>query len=178
MMTLKNKYVLFITLLLGNLIFFFLVADLLNMQYEENDDIIMCLIANGNFTGIPDCHFVFQNALYGVFISSLYKLTNSIEWYSVVFVIIHILSMSVIVYNIVMKCSYKPVLIAVLLSIYSIWCVIIQSFQFTTTAGILCVAGCIMLLSNSTHALFLGYFAIFIASLIRFEVVVLVGLLF
>lgn len=177
-MTLKNKYVLFITLILGNIFFFFLSAYLLNMQYEENDDIIMCLIANGKFTGIPDCHLVFQNALYGVIISSLYKLTNSIEWYSIAFVIIHILSMSVIVYNIVLKCSYKPLLIAVLLSIYSIWCVIIQSFQFTTTAGILCIAGCIMLLSNSIPALCLGYFAIFIASLIRFEVVVLVGLLF
>ena len=178
MRILQNKYVLYVILFIGNIIFFLLCANMFNMHYEENDDIFMCLIANGNFTGSPDCHLVFQNALYGLIISSLYKLTSIVEWYTIVFVVIHILSITVIVYSVLQRFNSIPLLVVVLLSIYSIWCVTIQSFQFTTTAGLACVAGYILLLSKSQHILYVGYFAVFIASLIRFEVVVLVGLLF
>lgn len=172
----KNKYWLFLLILVGNIAFFGIVAYLLKIRFEENDDIMMCLIANGNYSGKPDCHLVFQNAIWGCLVSSLYRLTDSIEWYSVLFTIIHIMSLSIIAYCIIDRHKHsKPLLICYLTCIYTIWAVTIQSFQFTTTAGILCAAGCVLLLCDGNKPVWEGACAILISSLIRFQAAAFVG---
>lgn len=175
---LKNKYLLFILLLIGNMVFFILVAHLLHIRFEENDDIVMCLIANGNYSGTPDSHLVFQNALLGWFLSGLYRLTDAVEWYSILFTIFHVFSISIIAYYIIGRYRTNKLLLTFyLICIYSLWAVTIQSFQFTTTAGILCMAGCVMLTKEAKLPVLGGYFAILIASLVRIEAAALVGLL-
>ena len=72
-----------------------------NDQTEENDDILMCLIANGGYTGIPDCHLVFINALYGKILVLCYEIIPYIEWYTLSFCLLHIVSMTVIIYCII-----------------------------------------------------------------------------
>lgn len=175
---LKNKYLQFSLLLIANIVIFCIVAQLLQMRFEENDDIFMCLIANGNYSGTPDCHLVFQNALWGWLVSGLYRLTDAIEWYSVLFTIIHVVSMSIIAYYMIERYRTNKLLLTFnLICIYSLWIVIIQSFQFTTTAGILCAAGCVMLTKETKAPIFFGCFVILIASLVRIEAAALVGLL-
>ena len=165
-------------LLIGNIIFFIFIAYVLNIRFEENDDIFMCLIANGNYSGTPDSHLVFQNALWGWFVSSLYQLTDDVEWYSVLFTIIHVLSISIVAYYMIERYRTNKLLLTFnLICLYSLWIVIIQSFQFTTTAGILCAAGCIMLTKEAKTPFFWGCFSILIASLVRIEAAALVGLL-
>lgn len=155
---LKNKYLQFLLLLIGNMVLFCIVAQLLHMRFEENDDIFMCLIANGNYSGTPDCHLVFQNALWGWLVSGLYRLTDAIEWYSVVFTIIHVVSMSIIAYYLIARQKNIQLLMTFnLICIYTIWGVLIQSFQFTTTAGILCLAGCVLLTKDANAPVWGGY---------------------
>ena len=65
-------------ILIINICLFFFFSYFLPIRYEENDDVIMCMIANGIYGGIPDCHLVFMNAILGSLLSSLYKLTSTI----------------------------------------------------------------------------------------------------
>ena len=164
--------------LLFNTVFFAMMAWLLPMHYEENDDIVMCMIANGGLSGTPDGHLVFINALYGWIIAGLYRLTKIVEWYSLAFCILHILSMSVVIFIIIKDCKIRPLYkFLFVVFLYVFWIHIIIYFQFTTTAGLLCFSGCLALIQPSKKWRIIGVCAVFVASLIRFHVAGLVGLL-
>ena len=169
-----NKWI----VLLSNAVLFALMALLLPVHFEENDDVIMCMIANGVYSGTPDGHLVFINALYGWIIAGLYRLTKSVEWYTLSFCILHVLAMSGIACAILkdnnMKLFPKVLFLAFM---YVIWARIIIGFQFTTTAGLLCFSGCLALLQPSRKWRITGICAIFVASLIRFQAAALVGIL-
>jgi hypothetical protein len=98
----------FLFILTANIVFFTLFAYLLPIRYEENDDIVMLLFASGKYTGVPEAHLVFINYIYGFFVSFLYTITSKVEWYTLIFTIIHILSLTVIVWSIATK-SFKSI---------------------------------------------------------------------
>ena len=75
--------------LAANILFFALMAWLLPMGFEENDDVMMCMIANGAYSGTPDYHLVYINVLYGMVLAGLYSLTTAIEWYTLAFAVLH-----------------------------------------------------------------------------------------
>ena len=85
-------------MLAANVVFFALAAWLLPMGFEENDDVMMAMIANGTYSGAPDFHLVYINVLYGAVLAALYRLTTAVEWYTLSFVLLHIIAMSVLVY--------------------------------------------------------------------------------
>ncbi len=164
-------------LVLFNVLFFCLAAYLLPILFETNDDIDMCLTANGCQTGTPDCHLIYPNALYGCFIAWLYTLTTAVEWYTVVFAMFHVISVSIIVWHI-LKLKQPPFLkILLLLFVYVIWLNLIIAFQFTTTAALLAIAGCFACLQGKRSTVS-GILLIIMASLVRFQAAGLVGLLF
>ena len=170
----SNKWI----ILLFNAIAFVLMAWLLPIRFEENDDIVMCMIANGNYSGTPDGHLVFINALFGWMLAGLYNLNKMVEWYTLSFCLLHVLAMSGIV-TLVMRMSKPSWLKALyLLFLYVLWIRMVIAFQFTTTAGLLCFSGCLAMLSSNRKWNVLGVFSIFIASLIRFHAAALVGILF
>ena len=172
-----DKYTIWLILLI-NIIIFGLLNWGLPIRFEENDDVFMCLIANGGYTGVPDCHLVFINALYGKVLTWLYAIIPSIEWYTISFCVLHIISMTSIIYYIVSKEGENKIIIILWsLFVYVIWICIVLSLQFTTTAGIVVIAGCCLMYRNKIESNILGGILIVIASLIRFQVVGLVVLL-
>ena len=54
-----------------NVALFAIMAIVLPLGFEENDDVMMCMISNGTYTGTPDCHLVYINVLYGWMLSVL-----------------------------------------------------------------------------------------------------------
>lgn len=166
------------SILLFNAVFFTLLAWLLPVLFEENDDTLMCMIANGGFSGQPDGHLVFINAIYGWAIAGLYMLTDAVEWYTVAFCAFHVLAMTAIVRLLVtdgMEFAHKALFMVFM---YVLWVYTILSFQFTTTAGLLCFAGCLALLRPSAKWRVAGVLAILVAGMIRFELAGLVCILF
>ena len=154
------------------------MAVVLPLGFEENDDVMMCMIANGTYCGVPDYHLVFINVLYGLVLAGLYSLTNAIEWYTLSFAVLHVLSMSVLVYCVLTtpnRARWEKVLWLIIL--YVLWARIIVALQFTTTAGLICLAGCVLLLRPSGKARWSGVGLVIIAALIRFLAAGLVGLL-
>ena len=161
-----------------NILIFTALTFILPICFEENDDVVMAMIANGGYSGTPDGHLVYINVLYGAVLAALYSWTKAIEWYTLSFAILHILSMSVLAYGILTmpnRATWERILW--LLILYTLWAMIIAAFQFTTTAGLTCLAGCVLLLRPSPKARWTGVLFVVIASLIRITAAGLVGVL-
>lgn len=161
-----------------NIVFFAVLALALPLGFEENDDVMMAMIANGTYSGAPDFHLVYINVLYGWVLALLYSITTAVEWYTVAFAALHIASMSVLAYCILTmenRARWERVLWLVVL--YVLWVRIIVALQFTTTAGLVCLAGCALLLRESKKSRWSGVAMVVIAALIRFMAAGLVGLL-
>jgi len=150
----------------------------LPMGFEENDDVMMAMIANGCYSGSPDFHLVYINVLYGFVLTLLYGITTAVEWYTVAFAALHVLSMSVLAYCVLTmenRALWERVLWLIIL--YVLWARIIIALQFTTTAGLVCLAGCALLLRESKKSRWSGVLMVVVAALIRFMAAGLVGLL-
>ena len=161
-----------------NIVFFAVMALVLPMGFEENDDVMMAMIANGTYSGTPDFHLVYINVLYGWVLMLLYNLTTAVEWYTLAFAVLHVVSMSVLAYCVLTtenRARWERVLWLIIL--YVLWARIIVALQFTTTAGLVCLAGCALLLRESKKARWTGVLMVVVAALIRFMAAGLVGLL-
>ena len=165
--------------LVANTAFFCLMVALLPFFFETDDDSTMCLIANGVLSGKPDGHLVFINALYGWVVAGLYMISRSVEWYTLLMSGWQILAMTIVSYLISKDQSMHRWLRAGVLTVfYVLWVKLIVLFQFTSTSGLLAFSGCLALLQKDTRWRIAGVVAIAIASLLRFESAVLIGILF
>lgn len=161
-----------------NIVYFAIMALALPLGFEENDDVMMAMIANGTYSGSPDFHLVYINVLYGMVLAGLYSMTTAIEWYTLSFAVLHIVSMSCISYCLLTmpnRSRWERVLWLVLL--YVLWARIIVALQFTTTACVVSLAGCMLLLRESKKARWSGAALVVVGALIRFMAAGLVGLL-
>ncbi len=166
----------FIFVLICTAFIFSILALILPITYESCDDGCMLLFASGKYTGQPEPYLIFINVIFGRFVSWLYNLYSGLEWYSLLFAIVHVVSLSVIVWNILekqFKTIYK-VLFIILIFILEVRLVV--HFQFTSTAAIGALAGMILIFKEKKYQRFFGIFLFFIASLIRFESAFMVGL--
>lgn len=173
-----NKLFVLFSVVVINIAFVLIVINTIGLMFDSTDDVGMCYVANGKMFGIPDNHLVFINAIYGTFLASLYVINPNIEWYSVLFLIIHIISFTAIslcILNDKRTIVSKLIMFVIL---YVFWIRCITGFQFTTTAGIACFAGCLLIIRDSFWEKFIGALFIVVASLIRFEMAAFIGLLF
>jgi hypothetical protein len=146
-------------------------------NFEENDDVSMCLIASGAYTGTPEPHLIFIHYFYGLILAFLYKAFNGIEWYTISFCIMHIISSSIIVYIFLRIRKSISVKIVSLVLFYALELTNIQSLQFTTTAAIAAFAGILLLFEKERFYVICGMVLFFIGSFIRFQSAMLVMLL-
>lgn len=165
----------FLGLLVCWTLFFIGFAYLLPIGFEENDDVIMLLFASGKYSGTPDAHLIFINYVYGLLLTALYSNIGDIEWYTVIFAIIHIIALSVISWIILKKekiqSAYKLLFIG-LLAILEVK--FILYFQFTSTAALGSLAGILLIQCQKTFQRIFGVLLFVVAGLIRFEAAVLV----
>ena len=167
-----------IYLILFNCLFFAIVAYVMPIRFETNDDIGMLLIASGKYTGIPDAHLVYINIFYGFVISSLYRFCSNIEWYTYAFVVIHILSMTIISHFILIKNLSRNIKGVVLALFYLVEIYFIQNFQFTTTAAICTLAGLVLLERLDGKHLWYSVILVVLGTFIRFESAFLVLIIY
>jgi hypothetical protein len=141
----KNKSIFTLAaILLFNIAFFAVIANVFPIRFEMNDDVLMASIANGTYLGEPDCHLVFINALYGCFLAMLYRICPSVEWYTYLFAFFQIASITVASYYTIRDVKSKVLKISLLFALYSLWSYVIFFLQFTTVAGLLAFASVIL----------------------------------
>ncbi len=174
----KNRWLLPLMVFVFNALFVLLIVNAVGIVFDSTDDVGMCYVANGKVFGTPDCHLVFINAIYGSLLASLYTLLPKIEWYSILFLVIHVLSISTISLCVIRNNFNRLPKVVFLVTVYVFWIRCITGFQFTTTAGVACFAGCLLLLKESTWKKVCGILFILVASMIRFEMTAFIGLIF
>ena len=147
MLNINNRRSIFtlIAILLFNIAFFAIIANVFPVRFEECDDVIMASIANGTYLGEPNCHLVYMNALYGCFLVFLYKLVPVVEWYAYLLAFFQVVSITVVSYYTIKDVKSKVFKASLLFALYSVWSYIIFYLQFTTVAGVLAMASMILL---------------------------------
>ena len=155
-------------LLIGLAIFF------LPIRFEENDDVVMLLLASGNYTGNFESKLVFINPIYGFIVSGLYRNIKGVEWYTFLFIALHIISLSIIIHKVI-SLKLKIVLKGSLILFFSIIELnLIMYLQFTTVAMILSIAAVLLLNFDIKRNFILSSILLFMAGLIRFEAALLI----
>lgn len=175
------RSLLLLVLFFINVAIVLLACVILPVHFETVDDVYMCMIADGRYTGTPDPHLVYVSAVYGWILNFLYLHFTNIEWYTVGFLFLIIISYTSINYSIIKYYNISKYLkICFLLVLYLFELRFIQTLQFTCVAGVVCFSGCMLLYSNKglkSVSWWSGVALIVIASMIRFEAAGLVGLL-
>lgn len=146
--------------------------------YEENDDILMLLFASGGYTGRPEVHLVFINFIYGYLTQFLYSNFPGIEWYTILFILIQIVSTSIIIWRITNQAINKAIKIAFLLLFIFLYLYALTNLQFTVVAGQCAAAGMSLIISNKNSHKILGLLLFALSSLIRFDAACLVAIIF
>lgn len=163
----KNKSIFTLAaILLFNIAFFAVIANVFPVRFEECDDVMMASIANGTYLGEPDCHLVFINALYGSLLVFLYRLVPSVEWYTYLFAFFQILSITVATYYTVRDIKSRILKASLLFALYSVWSYIIFYLEFTTVAGVLALASVILLQKRHFS---LGALFFFVSFMVRYH---------
>lgn len=168
-----KKYSFFVFFCISIIIFIFL-NYIYCIRYEENDDLVMLLIASGKYTGTPDAHLIFMNFTYGYFLNILYKIYSGIEWYTISLVFVNVLSVSVIsnlIHRTVDKTIFKMFL---WFFMFSVFLYISCLLQFTKTAAIASIAGVCLIYNIENKQKYKGILLLILGSLIRFEAAILI----
>lgn len=145
----------------------------LSIRFETNDDVVMLMISSGAYSGTPDFHLVFINVIYGFLLKGLYFILPGLEWYTILFCLLHIISFSIIlwVYSKRITTAFGQLLLLLLLLVLQARFIV--GFQFTTTAAIVACAGLSLYFERGKKVKILGLFLFLIGSLIRFEAAML-----
>ncbi len=163
----KNKSIITsAAILLFNIAFFAIIANVFPVRFEECDDVMMASIANGTYLGEPDCHLVYMNALYGSLLVFLYRLVPSVEWYTYLLALFQILSITVASYYTVRDVKSRILKASLLFALYSVWSYIIFYLQYTTVAGVLALASVILLQKRHFS---LGALFFFVSFMVRYH---------
>lgn len=139
--------------------------------YEQNDDVIMQLIANGYISGKPEHFLVFINVIIGYFLQFFYQLFPSIEWYSIMQTSLLLLCFGTNIWCITKYENPEKKIILILLNLCLLY--FFSRLQFTYISGFLAVSAAILQRygfdnRNKTMLYFSG-FLLLLSSLIRFE---------
>jgi len=175
--TQNRKTYIFLLIILCNIVFFSLAAYILPIRYYLNDDVAMCLYANGIYTGTPEARLIFINVIYGLVLKVFYNLFPAIEWYALFFSVIHVISLSIAAYFFIMSNKARPIKVVSIALLYVLELTIVQQFQFTTTAAIAGFAGILLLLERKRVFIVLGMVLFLVGALVRFQAAMLVMLL-
>lgn len=152
---------------------FLVFAWFFPIHFETNDDVMMLMISSGAYSGTSDFHLVFINVIYGLLVEKLYVFFPGLEWYTILFCLLHVVSFSLVfwVYSKRLTTAFGQLLLLLLLLVLQSRFII--GFQFTTTAAIVAYAGLLLYFEREKSIKILGLLLFFVGSLIRFEAAML-----
>tara|TARA_B110000967_G_scaffold208804_1_gene262283 strand:- start:604 stop:2199 length:1596 start_codon:yes stop_codon:yes gene_type:complete len=171
--SLKNTS--FISIFIFSILLSIILNYFFSVRFEENDDVVMLLISSGKYSGTIDNHLVFINFIFGSFLNLFYSFSTEIEWYTISFIALNTLAISLIA-KLIFKSSYSIIFkIVLLLFLFSIFINFSVALQFTRTAAILSIAG-LSVIYNTKYK-YVGALVFVFGTLIRFEAAILILLI-
>lgn len=107
------------------------------LVYFVSDDAMMNNISRGFFNGKADEHLIYINVVFGYLTKSLYAITNQVNWYAVIYILLILLS----VYTIINVFKNNSNEIVAFVAGLLIECICIYWFTFTVIAYMCVLAG-------------------------------------
>lgn len=157
-----------------NAVFLILLVVIMYPVFETNDDLTIMEMVSGAWN-IQDAHVVYQNYLLGKLYVLLYSLTKCVPWYGLIQYVFLWLAFSAIVYVIMKRLpkEFSLTLSVLVLCFFGYECYI--EMQYTKTAGVLTIAGILLIFQECTaeirskKLLISGIVLSCIGSMYRFE---------
>ena len=132
-----------------NAAFLIFLVVIMRPVFETNDDLTIMEMVSGAWN-IQDAHIVYQNYLLGKLYVLLYSLTKCVPWYGLIQYFFLWLAFSAIVY-VIMKRLPKELgltLSVLVLCFFGYECY--MEMQYTKTAGVLTIAGILLIFQECT----------------------------
>lgn len=149
------------------------------LQYEENDDVVMMMLANGKYSGSPSSLLVYISPILSNFLSTLYSAIPHTEWYVTTQIAALSLSAGLLISRKFESDSKNnaPENMALTITLLFFACCVFR-LQFTTTAAISVAVGALaFLLSEIRLTSILGLALLIYGFLLRFEAAILCAMI-
>ena len=122
-----------------SVIVFLIIYKFIPIVYSTNDDRMIAEIVSGQFTGKPESYGIQMTYGFTWFLSKLYEITRSFNWYGIVLIGVQIFSFGAILYRIqsfAKKWQGKIYLLAAAILLYvGLWLKVYVQLTYTTTAA-------------------------------------------
>lgn len=141
------------------------------VSFEQNDDVVMMMIANGTYSGEPSANLVFINAALGAFFRALYIIAPDVAWYPGIMLFALCACMSFLLLHAHASFRAGAYWQAPLLLVISILLLnFMLQLQFTTAAGAAVAIGSWTFLSNPDRVFkMIGAALVIFGFLLRFD---------
>ena len=135
----KKKLLEFAGSMFLSAILFLIIYKFIPIVYSTNDDRMIAEIVSGQFTGKPESYGIQMTYGFTWFLSKLYELAGSFNWYGIVLIGVQIVSFGAVLYrlqSIEKKWTKKLYVLVLAVLIYvALWLKVFVQLTYTTTAA-------------------------------------------
>jgi hypothetical protein len=118
---------------------FLVIYKFIPIVYSTNDDRMIAEIVSGQFSGKPESYGIQMTFGYTWFLSKLYKITRTFNWYGILLIGIQIFSFGAVLYRLqsfMEKLQGKIFVLAAAIFLYvGLWLKVYVQLTYTTTAA-------------------------------------------
>lgn len=138
-----------------SVIVFLIIYKFIPIVYSTNDDRMIAEIVSGQFTGKPESYGIQMTYGFTWFLSKLYEITRSFNWYGIVLIGVQIFSFGSILYRIqsfAKKWQGKIYLLTAAILLYvGFWLKVYVQLTYTTTAAFVGMAAIFLYATSKTN---------------------------
>ncbi len=138
-----------------SVIVFLIIYKFIPIVYSTNDDRMIAEIVSGQFTGKPESYGIQMTYGFTWFLSKLYEITRSFNWYGIVLIGVQMFSFGAILYRIqsfAKKWQGKSYLLAAATLLYvGLWLKVYVQLTYTTTAAFVGMAAIFWYATSETN---------------------------
>ncbi len=151
----KRKVLEFAGSMLLSALVFLIIYKFIPIVYSTNDDRMIAEIVSGQFTGKPESYGIQMTYGFTWFLSKLYEVTRSFNWYGIVLIGVQIISFGTILYRLQSfseKWLNKIYILAAAILLYvGLWLKVYVQLTYTTTAAFVGMAAIFWYATSKTN---------------------------
>ncbi len=151
----KRKVLEFAGSMLLSALVFLIIYKFIPIVYSTNDDRMIAEIVSGQFTGKPESYGIQMTFGFTWFLSKLYEITRSFNWYGIVLIGVQIFSFGAILYRIqsfAKRWQEKLYLLTAAIMLYvGLWLKVYVQLTYTTTAAFVGMAAIFWYATSKTN---------------------------
>lgn len=151
----KKKMLEFFGSMLLSTILFLIIYKFIPIVYSTNDDRMIAEIISGQFTGTPESYAIQMTYGFTWFLSKLYLLTRSLNWYGIILIFVQIFSFGAVLYRLqsfAKTWKNKLLLVGTAIAVFAaVWLKVYVQMTYTSTAAFVGLAAIFWYATSKTN---------------------------